>query len=191
MKPGYLYVLVHPSDPDLYKIGVTILPPEERLGQHNCRYEEHAGKVVKETGQKWALKTYIPVLDPYWAEAVFWGSTGLADLPGGVTVEVQKLKWSQVQSGLEAVTKASVRLPPRPRFGPVRNRAWMIKKLEGTGITMIGRYGGLVTGVEFQCDKGHVFKESPGLMANRLSCPCCVDWNYTIGYRKGLRASLR
>lgn len=28
MKSGYLYVLVHPSDPDLYKIGVTIAPNE-------------------------------------------------------------------------------------------------------------------------------------------------------------------
>lgn len=25
-KSGYLYVLVHPSDPDLYKVGVTVLP---------------------------------------------------------------------------------------------------------------------------------------------------------------------
>ncbi|WP_436037029.1 GIY-YIG nuclease family protein [Variovorax paradoxus] len=34
-KTGYLYVLVHPSDPDLYKVGVTILEPGERLAQHN------------------------------------------------------------------------------------------------------------------------------------------------------------
>jgi hypothetical protein len=51
MKPGYLYVLVHPSDPDLYKIGVTILHPEERLAQHNLQYDEYAGRIVKETGQ--------------------------------------------------------------------------------------------------------------------------------------------
>lgn len=31
MKSGHLYVLVHPSDPDLYKVGVTILEPEKRL----------------------------------------------------------------------------------------------------------------------------------------------------------------
>ena len=30
-KAGYLYVLVHPSDLDLYKIGVTVLRPEKRL----------------------------------------------------------------------------------------------------------------------------------------------------------------
>jgi predicted GIY-YIG superfamily endonuclease len=52
MKAGYLYVLVHPSDPDLYKIGVTIFQPEVRLAQHNSQHEKHAGRIVKETGQK-------------------------------------------------------------------------------------------------------------------------------------------
>lgn len=47
MKSGYLYVLVHPSDPDLYKIGVTILHPEKRLAQHNYHYEKHAGRSSK------------------------------------------------------------------------------------------------------------------------------------------------
>ncbi len=75
MKSGYLYVLVHPSDPDLYKIGVTILHPEKRLAQHNRHYEEYAGRIVKETSQKWELKTYIAVPDPYCAERAFWGAT--------------------------------------------------------------------------------------------------------------------
>lgn len=81
MKSGYLYVLVHPSDPDLYKVGQTTRHPEERLAEHNSRYDEYAGKIVKETGQKWKLKTYIAVPDPYWAEAVFWGATPFADIP--------------------------------------------------------------------------------------------------------------
>jgi hypothetical protein len=187
MKSGYLYVLVHPSDPYLYKIGVTIKTPKQRLAEHNTVYTELTGRIVKETGQKWELKEYIAVPDPYWAEAVFWGATGIADMPGGATIEVQKMEWKWVQAGLEAVKKAGVRPGPRPRFGPVRNREWMINQLEGTGITMIGRYRGLVTGVEFQCEKGHVFKESAGLIANRKSCPCCVDWNWLSGPRRGLR----
>jgi T5orf172 domain-containing protein len=187
MKSGYLYVLVHPSDPYLYKIGVTIKKPDQRLAEHNTIYTELTGRIVKETGQKWELKEYIAVPDPYWAEAVFWGATGIADMPGGATIEVQKMEWKWVQAGLEAVKKAGVRPGPRPRFGPVRNREWMINQLEGTGITMIGRYRGLVTGVEFQCEKGHVFKESAGLVANRKSCPCCVDWNWLSGPRRGLR----
>ena len=59
MKSGYLYVLVHPSDPDLYKVGQTTRHPEERLIEHNSDYAEHAGRIVKETGQKWELKTYF------------------------------------------------------------------------------------------------------------------------------------
>ena len=64
MKSGYLYVLVHPSDPDLYKVGQTTRHPEERLAEHNRNYKEYSGQIVKETGQKWELKTYIAVPDP-------------------------------------------------------------------------------------------------------------------------------
>lgn len=79
--------------------------------------------------------------------------------------------------GLNAAKKAGVRPLPPPRTTPVRNREWMLEQLEGTGITMVSPNQGLVTSVEFQCEKGHVFKESPGVVANRKSCPCCVDWN--------------
>ncbi len=75
MKSGYLYVLVHPSDPDLYKVGQTTCHPEERLAEHNNNYEEYAGQIVKKTGQKWEIKTYIAVPDPYWAEMIFWSRT--------------------------------------------------------------------------------------------------------------------
>jgi hypothetical protein len=190
MKPGYLYVLVHPSDPRLYKIGVTVLHPEERLGQHNCHYEEHAGRIVKETGQEWELKTYIAVPDPYWAERAFWGATPIAGLPFRGGIEVERMEWQWVQNGLDAAKRAGVR--PQPlRTTPVRNSEWMREQLEGTGITMIGRYSGLVRGMAFQCEKRHVFRESPGVVANRRSCPCCVDWNWASGPRSGLRASLR
>jgi hypothetical protein len=67
MNSGYLYVLAHPSDPYVYKIGVTIKKPEQRLAEHNTVYTELTGQIVKETGQKWELKQYIAVPDPYWA----------------------------------------------------------------------------------------------------------------------------
>jgi len=188
MKSGYLYVLVHPSDSDLYKIGVTILHPEKRLAQHNRQYEEYTGQIVKETGQKWELKTYIAVPDPYWAERAFWGATPFPDIPYRGGIEVEKMEWQLVQKGLDAAKNAGIR---SLRIKPMRNREWMINQLEGSGITIIGRYRGLVTGMEFQCEKGHVFKESAGVVANRKSCPCCVDWNWLSGPRKGLRASLR
>jgi hypothetical protein len=190
MKAGYLYVLVHPSNPDLYKIGVTILHPEKRLAQHNCQYEKHAGRIVKETGQKWELKTYIDVPDPYWAERAFWGATPIADFPFRRGIEVERMEWQWVEKGLDAAMKAGIR-PSPSQTTPVRNSEWMVEQLAGTGIIMIGRYSGLVRGMEFQCERGHVFKESPGVVANRKSCPCCEDWNWLSGPRKGLRASLR
>jgi len=62
---------------------------------------------------------------------------------------------------------------PETRINPVRNGEWMVKQLEGTGLTMIGSYSGLVTGVELQCAKDHVFKESAGVVAYGKSCPLC------------------
>jgi len=190
MKPGYLYVLVHPSDPDLYKIGVTVLRPEERLAQHNSQYEKYAGRIVKETGQKWELKTFVAVPDVYFAERCFWGATHFPDIPFRGGIEIEKMDWALVQKGLDAAENAGYRPQPRTRK-PVKNSEWMQKQLEGTGITMISRYGGLVRYTEFQCAKGHVFKESAGILANKKSCPCCVDWGWQGGSMTGLRASLR
>lgn len=109
MKSGYLYVLVHPSDPNLYKVGQTTRHPEKRLVDHNSDFAKHAGRIVKDTGQKWELKTYISVPDTNWAESTFWSATGLADIPyllGGV--EVQRLEWRVVETALEAAKNAGV-----------------------------------------------------------------------------------
>lgn len=103
MKSGYLYVLVHPSDPDLYKIGVTILHPEKRLAQHNYHYEKHAGKIVKDTGRKWELKTYIAVPDPYWAEKAFWAATMVADMPFRGGIELRGGFFQEVRSAVGAM----------------------------------------------------------------------------------------
>ncbi len=189
LKPGYLYVLVHPSDPTLHKVGVTILPVEKRLAQHNAQLDKYAGKVVADTGQSWELRTFIAVPDVYWAERAFWESTPMAVVPFRGGVEVERMDWATVERGIAAAQKAGVR-PPRAQKA-VRDRDWLVATLDGTGIQLLGRYGGLVRGVEFQCEHGHVFKESPGLLANKKSCPCCVDWGFTRGYRAGLRASLK
>lgn len=173
MKSGYLYVLVHPSDPTLVKIGVTVCKPEERLAEHNCNLAEYAGNIVKETGQKWILKEYFSVEDPYWAETAFWEtfSPGPFKDKGIEVMRVRDLKI--LQPALEAAKKAGIRPLPKPRTTPVRNREWMIKQLEGTGITMTGNYRGLVTKIEFQCSKGHVFKKGAGKVAYNPSCPHC------------------
>ena len=99
MKPGYIYVLTHPSSPNLYKIGVTIREPRQRLAQHNGDYSKVAGRVVKETGQKWELKEYHAVPDPYWAESAFWRTTPFPDIPYRYGVEIETMDWEQVQRG--------------------------------------------------------------------------------------------
>jgi hypothetical protein len=188
MRKGFLYVLVHPSDPNLYKIGVTTLPPERRLAQHNRQKETIAGAVVARTGEAWQLKTYIPVIDVYWAEKVFWATTPIADIPYRFGVETATLDWATVSRGLEAASRAGF----RPLDGRAkRDKSWMIAQLQGSGLTMLSAYRGLVTHVEFECDRGHVFRESPGLVARLKSCPCCEDWGFHSGRRAGLRASLR
>jgi hypothetical protein len=173
MKSGYLYVLVHPSDPRLYKIGVTTKPVEKRLTEHNRNYKENAGQIVKKTGQKWELKTYIAVPDPYCAEAAFWGATPFPLIPYLRGIEVLKMEWELVQAGLDAAKKAGIRPPPVPPTTSVRNHEWMLKQLEGTGITIVGRYRGLIRGTDFRCEKGHEFTESAGVVANHKACPVC------------------
>ena len=174
MKSGYLYVLVHPSDPDLYKVGQTTRHPEERLAEHNSNYEEYAGQIVKETGQKWELKTYIAVPDPYWAETVFWAATGLADIPYRNGIEVERMEWELVQKGLDAAKKAGVRPPPKPLPDYVyAYTAWMKKRLEGRGITLLGHVRSKFGKSNFQCSNGHEWRTVPNNVAEGEGCPKC------------------
>jgi hypothetical protein len=175
MQAGFLYVLTHPSDPNLYKVGQSTRHPSERLAEHNTRYEEYAGKVVKETGQNWELKTYISVPDVYWAETTFWGYTGLADLPYRFGIEIAQLDWKTVQGGLEAAEKAGNRPPP----GPVADHvyaygAWMKKRLKGRGITLLGHVRSKSSGrSDFRCDNGHEWRTTPNDVAEGEGCPEC------------------
>ncbi|MCB9800470.1 MAG: GIY-YIG nuclease family protein [Candidatus Omnitrophica bacterium] len=175
MKSGYLYVLVHPSDPNLVKIGITTLTPEERLAQHNSRYEEYTGQIVKKTGQKWELKTYIAVPDPSWAERVFWGATPLADIPFRQGIEVEKMEWEWVQAGLVAAKKAGVRPPLKPLPDWVyAYTKWMNKRLEGRDITLVGHVKSMVSGnATFQCSNGHEWRTRAAYIADGEGCPEC------------------
>lgn len=173
MKPGYLYVLVHPSDPCLHKIGVTIKPPEKRLVEHNCNYEEYAGRIVKETGQKWELKTCIAVPDPYWAERTFWGATPFPDIPYRGGVEIEKMEWELVQKALDAAKKAGV----RPGRSPLQDHVYTAsikKRLEGRGITLIGHVRSIVSGkANFRCSNGHEWRTTPLHVGEGRGCPQC------------------
>ncbi|WP_405219934.1 GIY-YIG nuclease family protein [Lentisalinibacter sediminis] len=174
-KPGYLYVLRHPSDPFLVKVGKTTLPPERRLAQHNRNFNSEAGKIVQETGQEWTLEQFIEVPDTSYAEKAFWQAAHPAPFRGKIEVMLMGDGWVEV--GLAAARNAGVRPDPKPRDKPIRNREWMNGQLEGTNLAMIGHYRGLQTQVEFECMGGHTFKASPGLVANMKYCPFCEgEW---------------
>lgn len=171
---GYIYVLVHPSDPDLYKIGITARKPEQRLTQHNSDHTQIAGHIVKETGQKWELKEYHAVPDPYWAETVFWSATPLADIPFRQGIEVEKMEWEWVQAGLDAAKKAGVRPGPKPLPDHVyAYTAWMNKRLAGRGITLIGHVRSKYGKSNFQCSNGHEWRTAPNDVAEGEGCPQC------------------
>ena len=173
MKPGYLYVLVHPSDPKLYKIGQTIRDPKKVLAQHNSNNNEYTGKIVQETGQEWEIKTYIPVPDPNWAKVVFWDATGLSVIPGRRGIEVEKMEWEQVEAGLEAAKKAGVR-PPKPIPDWVYSyMARVNKRLEGRNIKLLGYVRSMFGRANFQCSNGHLWRTIPKYVAEGAGCPQC------------------
>ena len=173
MKPGYLYVLVHPSDPDLYKIGVTVLKPEKRLAQHNRNHEEYAGQIVKETGQKWELKTYIEVPDPYLAERAFWGATPFSVIPYRGGVEVERMDWQLVQAGLGAAKKAGLRPPESLPDWVYAYTAWMKKRLEGRDIALVGRVTSRSGKAVFRCSNGHEWRTRSAQVGDGEGCPQC------------------
>lgn len=167
-------MLVHPSAPDLYKIGITTRKPEQRLAQHNSDYTQLTGRKVKETGQRWELKEYHAVPDPYWAEAVFWGATPFADIPYRQGIEVEKMEWGCVQAGLDAAKKAGMRTGPEPLPDYVyANNAWMNKRLAGRGITLSGNVRSKQGKSNFQCSKGHEWRTVPNDVAEGKGCPHC------------------
>jgi hypothetical protein len=181
MKSGYLYVLTHPAEPDLYKVGITTRHPEKRLAEHNSNFEEYTGQIVKETGKKWELKTYIAVPDPTWAEKVFWGKTPWADIPFRKGIEIAPMEWKWVKAGLDAVKKAGVRPPPEPLPDWVyAYTRWMRKRLEGRDITLVGRVKSMVSGnANFRCSNGHEWRTRCLDVAEGGGCPHCG-----IGERK-------
>jgi len=175
MKSGYIYVLVHPSDPDLYKVGITTRKPEHRLTEHNSNHEEYTGQIVRETGQKWELKQFHAVSDPYWAESIFWGTTPFADIPYRYGVEVERMDWDQVQKGLNAAKRAGV----RPGPGPVPDHVYAYtaairKRLVGRDISLLGYVRSITSGkANFRCSNGHEWRAKANLVGEGQGCPKC------------------
>ena len=175
MKSGYIYVLTHPSDPSLYKIGITIREPLKRLAEHNNDFTKYAGKIVHDTGQKWQLKEYHEVPDPYWAESTFWRTIQYSVIPYRYGLEVENMSWEEVKIGLEAAKAAGVRPGPKPLPDSVyAYTASMRKRLTGRDITLLGYVKSMVSGkATFKCSNGHEWRAGCRSVAEGEGCPEC------------------
>lgn len=173
MKPGYIYVLVHPSNPKLHKIGITTRNPEKRLKEHNSDFTQYTGRIVKESGQLWVLKEYHEVADTQWAEVCFWASTGLSVIPYRGRIEVEELDWHTVEKGIAAAKSAGVRPPePEPDY-VLANNTWMRKRLEGRNVTLLSNIRSKFGKANFKCSAGHEWRTVPNQVADGSDCPVC------------------
>lgn len=177
MKAGFIYVLTHPSDPNLHKIGVTTRLPEKRLLEHNSDFSKYTGSIVKETGQKWELKVYHAVPDPYWAEKAFWETTPFPLIPFRYGVEVERMTWGEIERGLEAAKKAGIR--PKTDSTPMPDwvyayTASMRRRLEERDIALIGYVKSMLSGkANFRCSNGHEWRAWAKNVAEGEGCPKC------------------
>jgi hypothetical protein len=174
-RSGYIYVLIHPSDPELFKVGVTVRSPRERLAQHNAKRDRVAGRVVTETGQPWELKEFHPVPDPYFAESVFWNNTTAGYIPFRGGVEVERMPWAEVERALEAAKSAGVRPPRRELPTHVYAYTAQIKRrLSGRGINLHGHVNSIISGRnDFSCINGHRWRTTPRVVGEGGGCPEC------------------
>lgn len=174
MKPGYIYVLTHPSDPDLYKVGITILDPKIRLNQHNRDLDRLAGSFVRETGQKWKLKEFHPVPDPYNAEKAFWNAMPFVDFPLMGNGEVVRLSWEHIEIGLEAARKAGVRYQPPPLSADlVANDRLVREQLAKRNIRLLGKLKTDNSYNTFVCGNGHRWRMQHTLVLDGKGCLIC------------------
>ena len=181
VKPGFIYVLTHPSDPYLIKVGITTRTPHVRLKEHNTQFDKAAGRVVEATGQKWLIKEYFEVEDTYNAESAFWHRPPLTEIPYAFSNELLKLhgsvNWDWVNEGLRLSRSLSVRRntsqPPKIKSKPKKGAQWIKTQLEGTGLKPLKSYGNGITRVAFKCSKRHVFKIDGRSLVKFPFCPVC------------------
>ena len=173
-EPGYLYVLAHPSDPQLVKVGRTVQKPEARLAQHNSDFSRIAGQIVLDTGQEWILIEVLEVPDPVHAEAAFWQAAHWHPFRGRPKVEVVCMSAEALQAGLDAARKAGVRPKPKPLPDHVHAyNAWMKKRLVGRDIVLVGHVRSKFGKANFRCSNGHEWRTVPNEVAEGKGCPQC------------------
>ena len=182
VKAGFIYVLIHPSDPYLIKVGMTTRSPQVRLKEHNTQFDKVAGKVVEATGQDWVIKEFFAVEDTYNAESAFFHRSPLTELPYALGDELIKLDdryitWDWVNEGLEMAKSVGIRKdplqPPSPNPKPKKGAQWIEAQLKDSGLRPLKGFGNGITKVAFECPKGHVFKLDGRTLVRFPFCPVC------------------
>ena len=179
---GFIYVLTHPSDPYLIKVGMTTRSPNVRLREYNTQFDKVAGKVVEATGQEWILKEFYAVEDTYNAESAFFHRSPLTELPymlGDelVILDDGEMNWNWVNEGLEIAKAVGVRKdtsqPPIPKPKPKRGAKWIEAALRDSDLMPLKGYGNGMTKVSFKCSQNHIFRISGCNIVRFPFCPVC------------------
>lgn len=182
VQTGFIYLLTHPSDPYLIKVGMTTRTPQIRLKEHNTQFDKAAGKLVEVTGQEWILKVFFSVEDTYNAESAFFHRSPLTEMPYALSDELLKLddkymNWDWVNEGLKLAKSVGIRKDasqaPIPKPKPKKGAQWIESQLNGTGLRPIKGCGNGITKAAFECPKGHLFKISGYSLVRFPFCPVC------------------
>lgn len=181
VKAGFIYVLIHPSDSNLIKVGMTTRTPEARLKEHNTQFDKAAGKVVEASGQKWMIKESFAVEDTYNAESAFFHRSPLTEIPYALNNELLTLNgdmnWDWVNKGLEAAKSAGIRKdikqPPIPKPKQSKFGREIESQLKDSNLKPLNGFGNGITKVAFECLNGHVFKLDGRTVARLPFCPVC------------------
>ena len=182
VKSGFIYVLTHPSDAYLIKVGMTTRNPNVRLREHNTQFDKVVGKVVEATGQEWILKEFCAVEDTYNAESAFFHRSPLTELPymlGNelVILDDGEMNWDWVNEGLAIAKAVGVRKdtsqPPVPKPKPKRGAKWIEAALRDSGLMPLKGYGNGITKVSFKCSQSHIFRIAGCNIVRFPFCPVC------------------
>ena len=182
VKSGFIYVLTHPSDPYLIKVGMTTRSPNVRLQEHNTQFDKVVGKVVETTGQEWILKEFCAVEDTYNAKSAFFHRSPLTELPymlGDelVILDDEYMNWDWVNEGLEIAKAVGVRKdtsqPPIPKPKPKRGAKWIEAALRDSDLMPLKGYGNGITKVSFKCSQSHIFRIAGCNIVRFPFCPVC------------------